>query len=122
VKKHHANQARRKHKAAVAPVSSNWTPRGPDDPGITVPVSTSSGPLASGASGSGTGSTRSLVSLLLAVALGVALLVTAVATIPQRVHRPALALVYERRETVIFVGLATAGSIALGLMIALLGS
>jgi hypothetical protein len=57
-----------------------------------------------------------LLPLVLIVGLGVGLLVAALAS------RPALAAFSERRETVVFIGLLTAASIAIGLVLALLGS
>jgi hypothetical protein len=107
-----------KRKAAVAPAGSNWTPRGPDPLGPSVvaadPVS---------ATVSSVEPTSHLLPLLLAAALGLALLVVAVAaTPPWVVPRQMNVLVYEHREPVIVWGLATAISIGLGLLVALLGS
>lgn len=68
-------------------------------------------------------SSASLLPLFFFIAIGVALLVAAVAAIPPWVlDQPVLVPVYERRETIVFIGLATAASIALGLLIALVGS
>jgi hypothetical protein len=64
-----------------------------------------------------------MLPLLLLIAIGIALLVAAAAAIPPWVlYQPALEPFYERRETVVFIGVVTAASIALGLMIALFGS
>jgi hypothetical protein len=68
-------------------------------------------------------SSARLLPLLFVIGIGLALLVGAVAAIPPWVlDQPVLGPVYERRETIVFIGLATAASIALGLLIALVGS
>jgi len=65
------------------------------------------------------------VPILLAIALGFSLLIVAMAaTTPwllPRLPRPALVVVYERRDAVIFGALTIAFGIALGLMIAVVG-
>ena len=54
--------------------------------------------------------------LFLVIGIGFGLLVAALAS------QPAVVSVYERRKTVVFIGLVTAASVALGLVILLLAS
>jgi hypothetical protein len=103
---------------AVVPAGSNWTPRGPDPLASSVVASE---PVSATVSAVDTSS--SLLPLALGAALGLALLVVAVAaTPPWVVPRQMNVLVYEHREPVIVWGLAMAISIGLGLLVALLGS
>jgi hypothetical protein len=68
-------------------------------------------------------SSSSSLALLLGAALVLSLLVAALAAVRASVlPRQADVFVHEHREAVMFGGAATAVSIALGLMIALLGS
>lgn len=99
-------------RSATPPFPSNVTPRPPRPPALAaVPVSATS------EDGS------SLLPLLLGVALGFSLLVVAItATPPWMLPRQLVMPVYEHREAVMFGGLATAISIGLGLVVALLGS
>jgi hypothetical protein len=99
-------------RSATPPFPSDVTPRPPGPPALAaVPVSATS------EDGS------SLVPLLLGVALGVSLLVVVLtATPPWMLPSQMVTPVYEHRETVMLGALATATSIGLGLVIALLGS
>jgi hypothetical protein len=66
------------------------------------------------------GSSSTLLPILLGVGLGLSLIVVAVALTPPWVlPRPVGAAVYERRDSLIYAGIATALSIGLGLLITL---
>jgi hypothetical protein len=64
-------------------------------------------------------SSSTLLPILLGVGLGLALLVIAVALTPPWVlPRPVGAVVYERRDSLVYAGIATALSIGVGVLIA----
>ena len=66
------------------------------------------------------GSSSTLLALGLVIALGVALLVVAIALTPPWVlPRPVGIAVYERRDSLVYAGIATALSIGVGLLITL---
>jgi hypothetical protein len=68
----------------------------------------------------GTHSSSTLLPILLAAALGLSLIVVAVALTPPWVlPRTFGAVVYERRDSLIYAGIATALSIGVGLLITL---
>jgi hypothetical protein len=70
--------------------------------------------------GTGSASTPVLVPLVLGVALGLSLLVVAVALTPSRaLPRRMLALVYDRRPLLIFGGFAVAFSIGVAMTLAI---
>jgi hypothetical protein len=69
------------------------------------------------------GSSSSLLPLLLGIALGLSLVVVGLALTPPRaLPRPVGILVYEQRESLVFGGVAIALAISLGLLITLAGS
>lgn len=68
----------------------------------------------------GSGSSSKLLPLGLVIALGVALFVIAIALTPPWVlPRPVGIAVYERRDSLVYAGIATALSIGVGLLITL---
>jgi hypothetical protein len=71
----------------------------------------------------GSSSSSTLLPILLGVGLGLSLMVVAVALTPPWVlPRPVGAVVYDRRDLLVFAGIATALSIGLGLLITLASS
>ena len=102
----------------VAPTAVTWLPRPPDAPRpkmlTTVSAAATTGAPASWSSG---------LALLLWPALGLALIGVLMAALPPWVlPAPVSARVYERREALLTGGLAATVSIAVGVVVALLGS
>lgn len=107
-------------KKVAAPLTTTTGP--PPSPEITQGRPASFGPtvvpVANVSSGSST-----LLPLLLGIALGLSLVVVGIAlTPPWFLPRPVGVAVYERRDGLIYAGVATALSIGLGLLITLASS
>jgi hypothetical protein len=113
----HRVKPKAKETSGATAGGSTWLPRPPDAPAIAsvAPVS------ASVATASETSS--NLLPLLLGIALVLSLIVVAVAATPPWVlPRQVSVVTYEHREAVMTGGTAIAVSIAVGLLISLLGS
>lgn len=110
---------RAKKKAAVAAA-----PRGgpPSPPEITQRQPEFLGPTVVPVASLSSGSSSSLLPLLLGIALGLSLVVVGVAlTPPWALPRPVGIVVYEQRDQLVYGGIATALSIGLGLLITVAG-
>ena len=100
----------------ILPVASG----GPGPPEILETDPATLGPTIEPVSSATTGSSSDLVPIVLAVALGLSLIIVAIALTPPWVlPRPVGAVVYERRDALVYVGIGTALSIGTGLLIAL---
>jgi hypothetical protein len=105
----------KQRRIAALPVALNWTPRPPKAPTTAgVPVAAIS---------TVDTSSSNFVPLLLAIGLALSLLILALAATPAGfLPRHVGLVVYERRDSIVVGAAATALSITLGLLIALLGS
>jgi hypothetical protein len=118
-KKRVRHHAKPKKKKKAVPVAVTTTPGGPK------PEILQSGPgafrsTAVSATDVSSRSSRDLLPLALAIALAASLMLVAVALTPPRVlPRPVGILLYERRDSLLYAGVATALSIGLGLLITL---
>jgi hypothetical protein len=113
--------ARPKKKKAVVPAATTSGP--PPPPEITQGRPASLGPTVVPVASLSSGSSSSLLPLLLGIALVLALMVVGVALAPPgALPRPVGIVVYEQRDQLVYGGIATALSIALGLLITVAGS
>jgi len=110
-------QRAEKKDAAVAPVTSTFTPRGPDGPAASAGLA-----LVPTSQGSGGGTSDLLRLLLIAGLVLSVLLLGMAATPPWALPRHMGAVVYDHREALLTGGLVTAAGITVGLAITLLGS
>jgi hypothetical protein len=109
-RRHHPKRAEKRRNVRAVALGSNLTPP-PDRSGTAASAAGDSARVVLSAQ-----SPHGLLPLVLIIGIGAGLLVAVLAS------RPALAAFSERRETVVFVGLLTAACIAIGLVLALLGS
>jgi hypothetical protein len=110
--------AQPKKKKAVVPAATTSGP--PPPPEITQGQPTSLGPTVVPVASLSSGSSSSLLPLLLGIALVLSLVVVGIAlTPPGRLPRPVGIVVYEQRESLVYTGAAIALGIGLGLLITL---
>jgi hypothetical protein len=112
----HHRRVVRQHKKAPVPTVTLTNP--PPPPEIQQSGPATLGPTVVPVASVGSGSSSTLLPVLLGVGLGLSLLVVAVAMTPPWVlPRPVGAVVYERRDSLVYAGIATALSIGVGLLI-----
>jgi hypothetical protein len=110
--------AQPKKKKAVVPAATTSGP--PPPPEITQGQPTSLGPTVVPVASLSSGSSSSLLPLLLGIALVLSLVVVGIAlTPPGLLPRPVGIVVYEQRESLVYAGAAIALGIGLGLLITL---
>jgi len=109
---------KKKKKAAVVAASTRTGP--PPPPEITQRQPATLGPTVVPVASVSSGSSSALLALVFGIALGLALVVVAIALTPPWVlPRQMGAVVFERRDPMLIVGMATALGIGVGLLITL---
>jgi hypothetical protein len=112
--------AQPKKKKAVVPATTTSGP--PPPPEITQGEPVSLGPAVVPVASLSSGSSSSLLPLLLGIALVLSLIVIGIAlTPPGLLPRPVGIVVYEQRESLVYAGAAMALGIGLGLLITVAG-
>jgi hypothetical protein len=112
--------AQPKKKKAVVPAATTSGP--PPPPEITQGQPTSLGPTVVPVASLSSGSSSSLLPLLLGIALVLSLVVVGIAlTPPGLLPRPVGIVVYEQRDPLVYAGAAIALGIGLGLLITVAG-